>query len=291
MAGTTKSGTTTSVPAEPAYKAQGYQAFSRWMASDNDFFVFRRFESLNANTILWMQYRISALERRLEEIHKEVEDSKISDNLMNSSFKWDEEYAQERTRIMHELSGVLLQYNQFINAFSKVRARPRAENRQIDNVVHWLERKAITKNEAAFIQKKGDLITINSRSLPPLGQWIEACQRLHLWKMFRAKFVPDVHVKSAMTVYSSDEKFDRVTTGSIIVIGLLMLLAPMWWLEFTSTSIVRLGIITGFVCAFISIMSMSTTNRPFEVVAATAAYAAVLMVFMQIGGKDSTGGQ
>lgn len=111
MAGTTKSGTTTSVPAEPAYKAQGYQAFSRWMASDNDFFVFRRFESLNANTILWMQYRISALERRLEEIHKEVEDSKISDNLMNSSFKWDEEYAQERTRIMHELSGVLLQYS------------------------------------------------------------------------------------------------------------------------------------------------------------------------------------
>lgn len=33
------------------------------------------------------------------------------------------------------------------------------------------------------------------------------------------------------------------------------------------------------------VMSIATNNRPFEVVAATAAYAAVLMVFMQIDGK------
>lgn len=103
--------------------------------------------------------------------------------------------------------------------------------------------------------------------------------------------MPDVHIKSATTVYSSDEKFESFTTTSIIVIGLVMLLAPMWWLEFTSTSTVRLGIITGFICAFISIMSVATTNRPFEVVAATAAYAAVLMVFMQIDGKGDPGGQ
>ena len=47
----------------------------------------------------------------------------------------------------------------------------------------------------------------------------------------------------------------------------------------------RLGIITGFVILFTLLMAGATINRPFEVVAATAAYAAVLMVFMQIGGK------
>jgi hypothetical protein len=105
--------------------------------------------------------------------------------------------------------------------------------------------------------------------------------------MFRAQLVPGHHVESKTTVYSSDEKFERFTTASIIITGLIMLLAPMWWLESTSASKVRLGIITGFICAFISIMSMATNNRPFEVVAATAAYAAVLMVFMQIDGKGS----
>jgi hypothetical protein len=90
-------------------------------------------------------------------------------------------------------------------------------------------------------------------------------------------------------VYSSNEKFERLTTRSIIVTGLIALLTPMWWLEFVSGSQARLGIITGFICAFIFIMSVATHNRPFEVVAATAAYAAVLMVFMQIGGPTGPG--
>jgi hypothetical protein len=178
--------------------------------------------------------------------------------------------------------------DQFIDAFSKIRARPRAEDRQIQNVSNRLKQGAITKDEAKFIEKSGDLIAINTRSRPPLGRWIETCQSLQLWKMFRAQLIPGHHVPSNTTVYSSDEKFERFTTTSIILTGLIMLLAPMWWLEFTSASEVRLGIITGFIVAFMSIMSVATETRPFEVVAATAAYAAVLMVFMQIDGKGSS---
>jgi hypothetical protein len=61
-----------------------------------------------------------------------------------------------------------------------------------------------------------------------------------------------------------------------------MLLGPMWWLEFVSNSKTRLLIITLFLTLFMALMSTATVNRPFEVVAASAAYAAVLMVFMQI---------
>lgn len=64
-----------------------------------------------------------------------------------------------------------------------------------------------------------------------------------------------------------------------------MLLAPLWWLEYVNSTDVRLGIITSFICVFIFLISLSVVNRPFEVVAATAAYTAVLMVFMQINGK------
>lgn len=65
-------------------------------------------------------------------------------------------------------------------------------------------------------------------------------------KSFRARLVPNLHVTSETTVYSSDEKFERLTTSSIIVAGFVMLLLPIWWLEFTSSNVVRLGIITGF---------------------------------------------
>ena len=48
------------------WKYEGYKAFSAWIASEDDFFVFRRFGALNANTILWMQDRISQTEEKFE---------------------------------------------------------------------------------------------------------------------------------------------------------------------------------------------------------------------------------
>lgn len=91
-----------------AWKYQGYKEFGRWMASDDDFFVFRRFESLNATTIAYLQYRISQLEKRLEDIHKLNEQEK---DRRNSSFKWDETNQQDRIHIMNELSCLLLHYS------------------------------------------------------------------------------------------------------------------------------------------------------------------------------------
>ncbi|KAF2026143.1 hypothetical protein EK21DRAFT_92684 [Setomelanomma holmii] len=269
------------------WKYEGYQAISKWMASDDDFFVFRRFESLNADTILWMQDHIARLETELKAMHKLVADSKLEQNLRNDSHRWDEQHMPRRTQIMGELSRQLLHYNQFVDAFSKVRARPRAEKRQVDNVVNWLDRGAIVEEEADFANHASDLISINARTRTPLGRWLEGCRKPHLWRIFREKDRPGLHVKAASTVYSSNQKFDRLTSRTIIVLGLVMLLAPMWWLEFVSSSNIRLGIITGFLCVFISIMSTATINQPFQVVAATAAYAAVLMVFMQIDSNGS----
>lgn len=125
------------------------------------------------------------------------------------------------------------------------------------------------------------MISINSRERPPLGEWIESCQKLQLSKPFRAKPEVGNYAVSADTRYSSNARFEAFTKIMMILGGLLMLLAPIWWLEFVSDIKVRLGVITGFLCVFISVMA-TATSRPFEAVAATAAYAAVLMVFMQI---------
>ncbi|KAF1957581.1 hypothetical protein CC80DRAFT_515725 [Byssothecium circinans] len=254
------------------WKYQGYREFSKWMASDDDFFLLRKFESLNATTLVWLQYRISAQEERLEEIHKSVEESTDSDWQRNSSFAWDAVWMPERTKIMGELSDLLLQYNQSIHAFSKIRARPRAGARQIKNVVIRLKRELISPKESEFVERTADLMSINPRMIPPLGRWLESSRNLHLSKVFRAKFMPGLHVESPFTVYSSDEAFENFTTVSIIVSGVALLLAPLWCLDHVSTSKARLGVITGFL--------------PVEVVATSAVYAAVLMVFMQIDGKD-----
>ncbi len=95
------------------------------------------------------------------------------------------------------------------------------------------------------------------------------------------------------TVYDRDSLIDKIVTCLILLLGLAMLIGPLWWLQEMSNDQlspqVRLGVITGFLVLFTILLSNLTVARPFEVLAATAAYGAVLMVFMQLGGNPSVG--
>ncbi|KAF9699563.1 hypothetical protein EKO04_002654 [Ascochyta lentis] len=272
-----------------AWKYEGYKALSQWMASDDDFFIVRRFGAVNAHVILWMQHQISQKENALAELHEQMETSDKANGVegRNDSFEWDKVNLTERHNLMRDLAALLLHYNKYVNAYSKIRARPAAEKRQVRNLQSWFldahekDREVIDEKECEFVTHTHDLISINSRERPPLGEWLESCQKLQKFKPFRAKHQDGKHVPSAATQYYSNAKFERLTKSAIIGGGLVMLLAPVWWLAFVSDINVRLGIITGFLCLFISVMA-TATNKPFETVAATAAYAAVLMVFMQI---------
>lgn len=67
-----------------------------------------------------------------------------------------------------------------------------------------------------------------------------------------------------------------------MVLGVGMLVGPLWWLQHQNGLKARLAVITGFLIVFTILLSILTVARPFEVLAATAAYGAVLMVFMQL---------
>jgi hypothetical protein len=115
---TVTSGTTSTGVKDPKFafpwKYEGYKEFSKWMASEDDFFIFRRFQTLNARTILWLQHRISNIEQQLNEHDLHVENSRPENNLKNSSFAFDKTYVQARDMLMQELSVHLHQYSVLI---------------------------------------------------------------------------------------------------------------------------------------------------------------------------------
>ena len=84
---------------------------------------------------------------------------------------------------------------------------------------------------------------------------------------------------------------DKFVTCTTIALGLAMLIGPLWLLQYFSTgqsnSCLRLGIITAFLVLFTVLLSFLTVAKPFETLAATAAYGAVLMVFMQLNSGNS----
>lgn len=94
------------------------------MASDDDFFIIRRFQSLNANVILYMQDRISQIEGRLKCIHEANENAPApapgaeGGERRNNSFRWDMRFEPERDRLMCELTSLLHHYSEFYNTFT-----------------------------------------------------------------------------------------------------------------------------------------------------------------------------
>lgn len=70
------------------WKYIGYKVFSRWMASDQTFFILRRFGALNARVALSLQDEIVELEEKLNFMDKEYSSTEWPD-VNNGSFRDD----------------------------------------------------------------------------------------------------------------------------------------------------------------------------------------------------------
>lgn len=81
------------VDAKP-WKYAGYRSFSTFIASDNDFFVLRRFSALGARVLLRLQDQLSRLEEDLEELEMRVR-KKDAPDIHNGSFRQETETARE----------------------------------------------------------------------------------------------------------------------------------------------------------------------------------------------------
>ena len=190
---------------EPGSK--GYPALSAWVASDDDFFVIRRFDRLNARVILRMQDRISFLEERLEEIDQKCRKMKtgVGDNgtlrhdteierrkILGELEERLEKYSKAHHHIVQQLrENAYLRIDRFVLDYSQLKARPKPLQYQVENVKNWLcnNQDAINKTEAQFITREGDLITVVSKSQVPIRKFVANFNFIKRWGIFREKRV------------------------------------------------------------------------------------------------------
>lgn len=76
----------------------------KWTASDDDFFVLRRFGELSARVLLRLQDGIAKLEEDLQR----MDNICLKDGLNNGTFRYDPIW--ERQRLLDELTSRLEQY-------------------------------------------------------------------------------------------------------------------------------------------------------------------------------------
>jgi hypothetical protein len=186
------------------------------------------------------------------------------------------------------------------------RQAPRLED--IQNVRYWLgtddgdpEKHPINEIEAEYITHTKDLIAVLPKDISWFRKVLERSLLLRIpgvRSLFERK-ADDIedydairaiengkHSAIRKTRWQNDKRVDRFSEGVIAVVGLAMLIAPVWVLDKIDHGLpnVKLGAITAFIVVFFVLVAVATTARVFDALAATAAYSAVLMVFLQLSG-------
>lgn len=167
------------------WKYIGYSGASRWMASDSDFFVIRRFDTLNTRLILERQAQIASIEQKLARIDESIftidqDNSTVLDDghperpeLLRKLWPLMKEYStflgpqhrQKRTDIIKD---------EFVSVYSDLKARPPALGHETKNVRNWLRtyKGAICEEEASFVERE-DLMPIITKNKTPLRRLLE----------------------------------------------------------------------------------------------------------------------
>ncbi|KAK8106827.1 uncharacterized protein PG998_008840 [Apiospora kogelbergensis] len=290
------------------WKFIGYRDFVSYVASDSDFFAVRRFDRLHSRAILTLQDHLVEIEEKLDELdtkysskgvkvrggnppevvesgcsrqgRKEGEDdgsdvSSIRD-INNGTIRDD---MPRRAVLVSEMIGKIAEYAQ-------------APNRNVQNLQAWVynNKGAITDSETEFIKHVDELVAI-SQPKSTLRHWFELRivygTRSCLGLFRRAPPHAKMSSRDQEDTYLfSQQSLDAFSGIAIFVAALAMLITPLWILQTLQDLRLKLAVITVFAVVCLAFLTFATLGRPFERLAATAGYLAVLVVFLQVGNSN-----
>ena len=154
--------------------------------------------------------------------------------------------------------------------------------RDIQNLENWHNTYpgAIHPFESAFVKQRDDLINLVKIPRTPLRSFLERFDCFRWSRVFQHtphKFKQPSSSDSTgydpeITRHHAEDRIDGFVNAVICLCGFLMLIIPLWILLYTSSRAAQLGIITAFVALFLAIVQSVSVARPFESLAATAAY-------------------
>ncbi|KAI1133664.1 hypothetical protein F5Y10DRAFT_228301 [Nemania abortiva] len=268
------------------WKYVGYRGYTQLVASEDDFFILRRFNSLNIRVALLLQDEIAVLENELAEIDQ-MASRKDSEDVHNGSFRQDQ---SDRAAVLGKIRQQILQYNQFVlqQIEMKKLQTPRAQDiRSLVNWHHNHDYAAISPEEQKYLEHESDLFSVVQKDKTPLRRLIDHSRWLRTLSIWQLKNQDPPKHEGDVVSYYSDKRINTFASSVIVGLGIILLLAPLWILYALQSSVLKLAVITVFITIFLIILSFALVTKPFGALGATAAYAAVLMVFLQFGGGTS----
>jgi len=281
----------------------GYPRLAAFLSSEVNFTAFRGFKYLHVRLLLEKQREVTLLEQELDHLDEAdgfIDDSNKKGNrrLKNRSFdvrtpREDDDEARSRGEILSDIHKKLLEYDEILLKARDTFGLQQPSERDYKSIRTWLCNKTpLVDAEVAFITEKEDIITLRSgREWSAFDGFIEnALRRLDFFGWNKKLFcTPELRAKTSdkhISYYSASRVESFV--GAIITIFVMTLMViPVWimcHLTATGDGVVTeykaVGVWLVFTLLFATILSLLTKARRHELFAASAAYAAVLVVFI-----------
>ncbi len=153
-------------------------------------------------------------------------------------------------------------------------ARDPVEEKDITSLHTWHKNyeNAIAPEEKEYLDHE-DLFPARTQRQAPLLRILNKSKRFrHMgwWEVPAPKAGLPFPVSQDIRYYSSKRK-DRVVAWAFSIIGLLLMVGPVWALSYIPLKPVKLGLSTFFAVLFFGLMGIASSAKPQEVLAAAAA--------------------
>ncbi|KAK6002253.1 hypothetical protein QM012_001891 [Aureobasidium pullulans] len=297
-----------------AKKADGYRLFSDFISSDplRSTTIFRRFDRLAMRNLLYLESELAALESEVERLDMDL----IPETMINHLGDWtilkaEAEYAEEdaseniseeearkqelmiaRMRLVKRIRVKVREYHEALKLMTEILALERPEHDDIEtngrifvqpdeddyDHDHWqdkAESHAIIQGAMSLHlcdEYRKDLCTLAPQvERDPLTRLVESKHQLR--SMIKDK-------TTGMTSLSKWKQLNKVITWISVFLVVVWLVGAIVGLYFWKSNHGRLGLLSVLTLGFAFSVLWLTTARRHDVFASTAAYAAVLVVFI-----------
>ncbi|KAI0855357.1 hypothetical protein F4860DRAFT_519960 [Xylaria cubensis] len=265
---------------------EGYAAVAGWIAldPDNETFVFRKFDKLAARNLLCMQSELLSIEKELtvfdsQDAQEAQDDLRAKDTartwetLINRS-STGHDGSRRRLELLDRLRSKIREYHEALLLQSQIAQLHRPNRRVLDTLRHWFKKpEPMLGGEAKkFLDDENDLV-----ALKPAAELDYLSQFLRRHWVVNTEMARDGRAK----IGRFHERAISLTTSVItICIAAFLLIGSITGFYFVESDAVKLGLIAAFTSVFALSLVLITNARRAEIFAATAAYAAVLVVFV-----------
>ncbi|KPI44703.1 uncharacterized protein AB675_8532 [Cyphellophora attinorum] len=297
----------------------GFAGLSGFMSSDKERsgFVFRRFSSLAARDILYMQSELLDLEQQLERLDKEdatggSEERRMAKNWQQLCDRSDtsaagrpgQPSATRRRNLILEIREKLKEYQEAVLRNSEVLKLHRVPGDVHDALLayFWATEKkqgvpmltgvcehvygkdpgklSIKENNARKKRERDELMTLALRRFEdPLTKTL----RGHFHGLWRRRWQA-----SRQVVSLSEYRINAVVSAINVLVVAGLLFGAIFNLYYVKNEGSRLGILTAYTIVFSASIAVLTEAKRAEIFGAAAAYTAVLVVFVS-GGLGNPG--